>query len=66
MSSCEKIPQIRPIEITSYSRNVAGNMIYCVYKNSSSTEKNLGNEIKQGSSGNSYKQYILRKRGCLV
>ena len=60
---CDKIPIIKPIESSLNTRNNTGSMIYCVYKNQTTTERNLGNEVKQGSGGNSYNHYLLRKRG---
>jgi len=63
MSSCEKIPVIKPIEASLNTRNTTSSMIYCMYKNQSTTERNEGNNIKQGSGGNSYNNYLLRKRG---
>lgn len=63
MSTCQMIPQIRPIEITTYNRKKTGDIVYCVEQSKTEVERNLGNVMKQGSGGNSYKHYLLRKRG---
>lgn len=46
--------------------NTEAKTVYNEYKGLSVDEQNMGNKIKHGSGGNSYNNYIMRKKGNIL
>jgi hypothetical protein len=53
--------KVDPVHVTLQGRKRADR--YCVYTGTSQADRDLGNQVKQGSGGNSFRDYLLRVKG---